>query len=87
MSKQNKAVASEFELLVSFTAETCVLVEAKPPHSETLKAVLTGCTMECECVWRNPGLGFTTLDYSYTIGWLDKRMAERHGKQLTLLPQ
>lgn len=61
---------------VSFTAETPVLVEAKPLHSEALKVVLTGHTIECECVWGNPGLGFTMLDYSYARGWLDKKMSD-----------
>lgn len=51
MSKQNKAVASKPELLVSFPAETRVLVEAKALHSEALNVVPTGCTMECgQCV-------------------------------------
>lgn len=53
---------------VSFTAETPVLVEAKPLYSEALKVVLKGHTMECDCLCSNPRLGFSTLDYSYARG-------------------
>lgn len=68
---------------VSFTAETPVLVEAKPLHSKALKVVL-GHTTECECAQGNPGLGFTMLDYSYARGWLDKK-CQRLSRSSSLL--